>query len=83
MKTNYFQLGETITTVDPAVALRGQYGTFQVTTPGGDELLITCKPNHSISNVEWADTYGRRFFTVRKISEPTMGNEEVKTLTPG
>ena len=66
----YLGLGESIKTFDPAVALRGQEGTFLVKTPGGEELLITCKQGNSISNVEWADHHNNQPFMVTKITEP-------------
>ena len=66
---NPLLLGETINTYDPALALRGQTGTFRVKF-GDEEVLITCKPGHSISNVTWVDNHDRRPFTVTKISEP-------------
>jgi hypothetical protein len=67
---NGLLLGESIYTFDPAVALRGESGTFCVITPTGEELLITCKPGNSIASVEWADHHEKKPFTVTKISEP-------------
>jgi len=65
------QLGETIATYDVALALRGESGKFDVTSPTGEVYHVTCEPNHFISNLEWA---GNRSdpqpFLIRKISEP-------------
>ena len=69
-------LGEAIRTYDPAVALRDETGCFQVTTPSGDELFITCKPGHSIVSLQWG-VEGQPFL-VTKISEPVT-NTEVNT----
>jgi hypothetical protein len=41
MKT--LELGESINTYDPAVALKGEYGTFLVKTPGGEEFVVTSR----------------------------------------
>ena len=68
MRSN-FQLGDSIHTYDPGVALRGENGTFRVTTPGGEELFITCTPG-AIANLHWADSENKRPFLVTKISEP-------------
>jgi hypothetical protein len=67
------QLGESINTFDPAVALRGEYGTFEVITPDGGHLRLTCLPGHSIASVQWAEYRERRPFVVTKISEPVAG----------
>ena len=77
-----FGLRETINTYDLALALKGQYGQFHVTTPDGGEMLVTCKPGHSISNVEWIGNEPKPF-TVTKVSEPaniTNNGNEVPTL---
>jgi hypothetical protein len=70
-------LGEAIQTFDLGLALRGQYGTFHVICPDGGELLVTCKPGHSISNIEWAGNEDSRKpyangFKVTKVIEPAV-----------
>jgi hypothetical protein len=64
------RLGETIATYDLGLALRGESGKFEVTSPAGEIYHVICKPNHSISNLEWA---GNRTeaqpFMVRKVTE--------------
>lgn len=45
------QLGETIATYDVGLALRGESGKFEVTSPVGEIYQVTCKANHSISNL--------------------------------
>ncbi|HEX8815231.1 MAG TPA: hypothetical protein VF753_07010 [Terriglobales bacterium] len=64
------QLGETIATYDVAVALRGESGKFEVTSPAGNIFRVTCKSNHSIANLEWADDGSEgRPFLIRKVAE--------------
>ncbi len=76
---NTMQLGESINTYDPAIALRDEYGTFLVITPGGEELLITCKPGQTVAGIHWADQQqNRKPFLVTKVSEPA----NVKGVTP-
>jgi len=77
----YLQVGESINTFDPAVALRGQKGTFSVKTQGGEEWVITCKPGHSIASVQRADYHDRRPFLVTKISEPATTRTEENLAT--
>jgi len=65
------QLGETIATYDVALALRGESGKFEVTCPTGEAFHVTCKPNHSIANLEWSGERAEpQPFVVRKIAEP-------------
>jgi hypothetical protein len=72
------QLGETIATYDVALALRGESGKFDVTSPTGEVYHVTCEPNHSIANLEWA---GNRTdpqpFLIRKISEPVSPDGKI------
>ena len=67
---NTMRLGESINTYDPALARQGEYGTFQVITPGGETLLITCKPGLAFAHIGWADQQNKRPFLVTKVSEP-------------
>lgn len=65
------QLGETIATYDVALALRGESGKFEVTSPGGEIFHVTCKPDHSISSFEWSGSKAEvQPFLVRKVAEP-------------
>jgi hypothetical protein len=65
------QLGETIATYDVALALRGESGKFEVTSPTGEIYNVTCKPNHSISNLEWSGNKTEaQPFLIRKVAEP-------------
>jgi hypothetical protein len=68
------RLGQSIKTYDPAEALKDEYGTFRVMTPNNEELLITCKPGHSISNVQTTTRSGA--WLVTKISEPVFAPGE-------
>jgi hypothetical protein len=76
------QLGETIATYDLGLALRGESGKFEVTSPVGEIYHVICKPNHSISNLEWAGSRTNlQPFMVRKITE-TVSLESGKESTP-
>jgi len=65
------QLGETIATYDVALALRGESGKFEVTSPGGEVFHVTCKSSHSISSFEWSGSKAEvQPFLIRKVAEP-------------
>ena len=65
------QLGETIATYDVALALRGESGKFEVTSPTDEIFHVTCNPDHSISNLEWSGSKtAPQPFLIRKIAEP-------------
>lgn len=67
------QLGETIATYDVGLALRGEAGKFEVTSPAGEIYHVTCKPDRSISNLEWSGTTANsQPFLVRKVAEPVV-----------
>ena len=67
------QLGDTIATYDVAQALRGEDGEFYVTSPTGDVFHVTCKPNLSITNLQWAGTESNsQPFLIRKVAEPVF-----------
>jgi hypothetical protein len=76
------QLGETIATYDVALALRGESGKFDVTSPSGEIHHVTCEPNHSIANLEWArNRTDPRPFLIRKIADPVArGHEKMPAL---
>jgi hypothetical protein len=85
---DHMQLGEIIATYDVALALRGESGKFEVTSPTGGTFHVTCKPNHSISNLEWSGNRSEsQPFLIRKVAEqvsPGQGsagtmNGEVQT----
>jgi hypothetical protein len=65
------QLGETIATYDVALALRGESGKFDVTSPTGEIYHLTCKSGHSITNLQWSgDGANPQPFVIRKVAEP-------------
>jgi hypothetical protein len=65
------QLGETIATYDVALALRGESGKFDVTSPNGETYHVTCAPNHSITKMEWSGNGSNpQPFLIRKVAEP-------------
>lgn len=68
MRTN-MPLGGSIQTYDPVLALRGQTGTFQVKTPSGEELFLTCHADEGLTGIQWGNEPHSPFL-VTKISEP-------------
>lgn len=65
------QLNETIAAYDIAQALRGECGKFEVTSPTGEVYHVTCRSNHSISNLEWSgNKTNLQPFVIRKVAEP-------------
>lgn len=67
------QLGETIATYDVALALRGESGKFDVTSPNGEMFHVTCKPDHSITNLQWSGNKAQTHpFLIRKVAEPIL-----------
>lgn len=85
------RLGETIATYDVGLALRGKSGRFEVTSRAGDVYDVTCKPSHSISNMEWSgEGTDNAPFLIRKVAEdaslagtktPTNGMPEESSPT--
>lgn len=71
------QLGETIATYDVALALRGESGKFDVTSPSGEIYHVTCKSGHSITNLQWSgDGTNPQPFVIRKVAEPVSSAPE-------
>jgi hypothetical protein len=70
MRNGNLALGDRINAYDIAETLRGEYGTFRVTTPNGDALKVTCKPGHSLASMIWADPNEQTPFMIEKIFEP-------------
>lgn len=74
------QLGETIATYDVALALRGETGKFEVTSPAGETYHVTCKPNHSISSFEWSGNRpDAQPFLIRKVAGPVSPEQGKET----
>ena len=73
------QLGETIATYNVDLALRGERGKFEVTSPDGAVFYITSKVNQACSDVQLPDkrSYSRAFL-VKKIAEPISVETEGK-----
>jgi len=64
------QLGEIIATYDVDLALRGETGKFEVTSPNGDIHYVTCRPNRFLAKGETsANQIYPRAFLIRKIAE--------------
>lgn len=76
------QLGETIATYDIALALRGESGKFDVTSPTGEIFHLSCKSGHSITNLEWSgDGANHQPFLIRKVAEPVSSAPEKALAT--
>jgi len=73
------ELGETIATYDVDLALRGESGKFEVTSPTSETYFVTCKPDHAILKPELAGsrTYPQAFL-VRKIAESISLEEQCR-----
>jgi hypothetical protein len=84
------QLGETIATYDVAMALRGESGKFDITSPTGEIFHVTCKPVPIISSLEWSGNGTvNQPFLIQKVAEPVSpeqaadrGKEPVKIMAP-
>jgi hypothetical protein len=79
------RIGETIATYDVGLALRGKSGKFEITSPTGEVYDVTCKPNHSISYLEWSsDGMDNPPFLIKKIVEraPVADKETAATVIP-
>ena len=64
------RIGETIATYDVGLALRGKSGKFEITSPAGEIYDVTCKPNHSISYLEWPSNGTENPpFLIKKVAE--------------
>ncbi len=76
------QLGEIIATYDVDLALRGESGKFEVTSPTSETYFVTCKPNHSTLKPELAGsrTYPQAFL-VRKIAESISLEEQCQAAS--
>jgi len=70
------QLGETIATYDVDLALRGETGKFEVTSPTGEIYYVTCRPNRLTPKTEKpaSQTYPRAFL-IKKVAE-SVGLDE-------
>ncbi len=76
------QLGETIATYDVGLALRGENGKFEITSPAGEIYHVTCKPNPSILNLERSgNKTDPQPFLIRKVAEPVSVEQEKGTTT--
>jgi hypothetical protein len=75
------RIGETIATYDVGLALRGKSGKFEITSPTGEIYDVTCKPNHSISYLEWSSNGTENPpFLIKKVAEGALV-ADTKTTT--
>jgi hypothetical protein len=76
------ELGETIATYDVDLALRGESGKFEVTSPTSETHFVTCKPDISSLKPELAGsrTYPQAFF-VTKIAESISLEEQCRATS--
>ncbi len=47
------RLNQTFSVTDPAVALEGDNGVFELTSPNGEKFQVTCEPGRSITNIRY------------------------------
>jgi hypothetical protein len=67
------RIGEAIATYDVGLALRGKSGRFEVTGPTGEIYDVTCKPGHSVANLEWSSNGNEHPpFLIRRITEDRL-----------
>jgi hypothetical protein len=76
------QLGETIATYDVDLALRGESGKFEVTSPAGETYYVISKANHSIlqPDMSGSRTYPQAYL-IRKIAEPVSLEQASRTTS--
>jgi hypothetical protein len=75
------QLGETIATYDVDLALRGETGKFEVTSPNGDTYFVTCKSNQSSLTSHLTDNRDYpQAFLIRKIAESVSLERSVRDI---
>lgn len=72
-------LNETITAYDLAEALSDESGKFEVTTPSGEQFVVTCKPGHSILNLRPVPHNGNPLILrIRKVAELQVSQETIR-----
>ncbi len=72
-------LNETITAYDLAEALFDESGKFEVTTPSGEQFVVTSKPGHSINNFRPVPHNGNPLvWRIRKVAELQGSQETVR-----
>ncbi|MGA2356582.1 MAG: hypothetical protein ABSG02_18980 [Terriglobales bacterium] len=77
------RIGETIATYDVGLALRGKSGRFEITGPTGEIYDVTCKPSHSVANLEWSSNGNDHPpFLIRRIAEGDL-LADTKAMTAG
>jgi hypothetical protein len=72
------ELGETIATYDVDLALRGEIGKFEITSPSSDTYYVTCKSNRPAVKADSApsEMYPQAFL-IKKIAEPVALHQNV------
>jgi hypothetical protein len=71
------QLDETIATYNVDLALRGENGKFEVTSPAGETYYVTHQSNQSFSDLKSSDSRAYpQAFLIRKIAEPVSREHE-------
>ena len=72
-------INETITAYDLAEALSDESGKFEVTTPSGEQFVVTSKPGHSISTLRPLPHNGSPLvWRIRKVAELQNFQESVR-----
>jgi hypothetical protein len=72
------ELGETIATYDVDLALRGEIGKFEITSPTREIYYVTCKSNRLMATpgASVSQTYPQAFL-IKKIAEPVLLDQNV------
>ncbi len=69
-------LNETITAYDLVAALADESGKFEVTTPSGEQFIVTCGSGRSINTLRPVHHNGNALILrIRKVAE-LQGSEE-------
>jgi hypothetical protein len=63
------KLGDSINTYDPTIELKGEFGTFRVTSPNGKSLYVRCGADSPPTIVQWGEPRNPEIFTVTKVGE--------------
>ena len=72
-------LNETITAFNLAEALYDESGKFEVTTPTGEQFVVTCKPGHPILNLRPVPHNGNPLILrIRKVAELQGSQQTVR-----
>ncbi len=66
-------LNETLVAYDPAEALADEVGKFELTSPTGEKLTVTCRPGESITSLRVETNGHPQQWQIRKIGNFALG----------